>query len=111
VSTARPPRPTLPGSVIDVNLTARAVDVDGQPIPIGHHPGPAAAALAHLAQLATQAGHPLRARITNHDAHTSIPMLIDPTGHHRLDLDHPTAAPPAPRRPGPWTADWEGERR
>ena len=95
--TARPPRPTLPGSVIDVNLTARAVDVDGQPIPIGHHPGPAVAALAHLAQLATQAGHPLHARITNHDAHTSIPIVIEPTGHHRLDLDDPPAAPPATR--------------
>ncbi len=97
MSTARPPRPTLPGSVIDVDLTALAVDVDGQPIPIGHHPGPAAAALAHLAQLAAQAGHPLHARITNHDGHTSIPMLIDPTGHHRLDLDDPPAAPPATR--------------
>jgi len=94
VSTARPPRPTVRGSIIDVDLTGRAVDVDGQPIPIGHHPTPAAAALAHLAQLAAQAGHPLHARITNHDAHTSIPMLIDPSGDHRLDIDGPPAGVP-----------------
>jgi len=94
VSTARPPRPTVRGSVIDVDLTACTVDVDGQPIPIGHHPTPAAAALAHLAQLAAQAGHPLCARFTNHDAHTSIPMLIDPTGYHRLDFDGPPAGVP-----------------
>jgi len=100
VSTARPPRPTVRGSVIDVDLTGRAVDVDGQPIPIGHHPTPAAAALAHLTQLAAHAGHPLRARITNHQAHTSIPIVIDPTGHHRLDIDGPPAgAPEAPATP------------
>ncbi len=96
MSTARPPRPTVRGSVIDVDLTARAADVDGLPIPIGHQPTPAAAALAHLAQLAAQTGHPLRARITNHDAHTSIPMLIDPTGHHSFDLDDPAAGAPHP---------------
>ncbi len=87
MSTAGPPRPMVRGSVIDVDLTASTVDVDGQPIPIDHHPTPAAAALAHLAQLAAHVGHPLCARITNHHTHTSIPMLIDPTGHHRLDFD------------------------
>jgi len=98
VSTAGPPRPMTRGSVITVDLTERAADVDGLPIPIGHHPTPAAAALAHLTQLTAQAGHPVRARFTNHHAHTSIPMLIDPTGHHSLDLDDPP------------TSDWEGGR-
>ncbi len=98
MSTARPPRPTIRGSVIDVDLTARTADVDGHPVPIDHHPTPAAAALAHVAQLAAQAGHPLCARFTNHDAHTSIPLVIDPTGCHSLDLDDPP------------TSDWEGGR-
>lgn len=84
----RHPLPPVTGeSVVEVVITRRATTVDGAAINTAGHESPAAAAVAHVATLADVHGHPLRARLTHQAAGTAVPVVINPDGQWRIDLD------------------------
>lgn len=82
----RHPAPAVPGdTVIEVVITRRLATVDGVSIATAGHVSFAAAAITHLAGLATAHGRPLRARLTHQAAGTTVPVVVDPNGQWRID--------------------------